>query len=115
VSRWFRWTGTYYQYANRLATLWFLREQGIGARLVFVSFIADRFPDDTPCPSSEEEWLALIDARRLTLGLPTRPSRRSSTTYSCHLSLLDDEGRPALLFDRPPGLRRGCRRFGRNG
>jgi len=70
VNRWFRWTGTYYQYANRLATLRFLREHGVGARLVFVYFLADRFPDSTPCPSSRAEWLALIEARRLTLGLP---------------------------------------------
>jgi hypothetical protein len=70
VSRWFRWTGTYYQYANRLATLWFLREHGVGARLVSVYFTGDRFPDRTPCPASEAEWLALIETRRLTLGLP---------------------------------------------
>jgi hypothetical protein len=72
VSRWFCWTGTYYQYANRLATLWFLREQDVGAHLVFVYFIGDRFPDGTPCPSSRAEWLGLIEARRLTLGLPTQ-------------------------------------------
>lgn len=72
MSRWFRWTATYYQYANRLATLWFLREQGVGARLVSVYFVGDRFPDRTPCPASRAEWLALIEARRLMLGLPTQ-------------------------------------------
>ena len=70
VNRWFRWTGTYYQYANRLATLWFLRKHGIDSRLVFIYFVGDRFPDKTPCPASEADWLALIEARRLTLGLP---------------------------------------------
>jgi hypothetical protein len=52
--------------------LWFLRKHGISARLVFVYFTGDAFPDGTPCPATEEEWERLIEARRLTLGLPRR-------------------------------------------
>lgn len=43
VHRFFDWTGTYYQYANRLAALWFLREHDVPARLVFVYFTGDVF------------------------------------------------------------------------
>ena len=72
VHRFFAWTGSYYQYANRLAMLWFLRDHGVDARLVGIYFIGDTFPDATPSPASRRVWEQLIDARRLTLGLPER-------------------------------------------
>jgi len=73
VHRFFPWLGTYYQYANRLAALHFLVNQaGVPAHLLHVYFIGDRFPDGTECPASEEHWRQLIEARRLTLGLPVR-------------------------------------------
>jgi hypothetical protein len=72
VHRYFSWIDSYYQYANRLATLAFLRDNNIDARLVFIYFVGDEFPDGTPCPDTERKWRRLIEARRLTLGLPTR-------------------------------------------
>jgi hypothetical protein len=72
VHRYCPWVGTYYQYANRLAVLWFLRQRDVDAHLAFIYFTGDVFPDGTPCPSSEREWKRLIEARRLTLGLPRR-------------------------------------------
>jgi hypothetical protein len=73
VHRHFTWLGSYYQYANRLAILYFLAKEidpPVAARLVFVHFLGDQFPDARPCPATEGEWLSLIEARRLTLGLP---------------------------------------------
>jgi len=73
VHRHFTWLGSYYQYANRLAVLYFLTRKvkpPVPARLVFLHFVGDKFPDGRPCPATEAEWLALIDARRMTLGLP---------------------------------------------
>jgi hypothetical protein len=70
VTRFLAWNGTYYQYANRLTVLRFLHEHGVLAHLVFVYITGDRFPDGTPCPASPAEWEPLIEARRLTLGLP---------------------------------------------
>jgi hypothetical protein len=64
------WIHSYYQYANRLAILDFLRQNDIDACLVFIYFTGDRFPDARTCPASETEWKRLIEARRLTLGLP---------------------------------------------
>jgi hypothetical protein len=39
---------------------------------VFVHFVGDRFPDRTPCPQNQAEWERLIEARRVTPGLPTQ-------------------------------------------
>lgn len=72
VHRFFPWEGTYYQYANRLAFLYFLRKIGVSARLVFIYFYGDQFPDGTPCPDSPDRWRELIQACHLTLGLLDR-------------------------------------------
>jgi hypothetical protein len=44
--------------------------QGERPRLLHVYFTGDRFPDNRECPADAEAWRVLIDARRLTLGLP---------------------------------------------
>jgi len=72
VHRQFSWTDSYYQYANRLATLWFLRMHNVPARLLFVYFTGDVFPDGRECPATAKDWQRLIEARRLTLGLPKK-------------------------------------------
>ena len=75
VHRDYPWTGTYYQYANRLAALFFLNTIArLPARLLNVYFMGDRFPDGRACPADESEWRPLIEARRITLGLPRRHS-----------------------------------------
>lgn len=57
VHRDFQWLGTYYQYANRLACLYFLNVIGqVPARLVTIYFTGDKFPDGRVCPSTETEW-----------------------------------------------------------
>lgn len=96
VHRFVPWTGTYYQYANRLAMLWFLRKHDVEARLVLIYFYGDKFPDATPCPRTPREWEPLFDARRLTLGLP---KRHALSKYEHHVFL------PALKRD--PSLRHG--------
>jgi hypothetical protein len=71
VHRDYPWEGTYYQYANRLACLYFLNiVVGIPTRLVLIYFVGDRFPDGRLCPGSEDDWKPLIQACHLTLGLP---------------------------------------------
>jgi hypothetical protein len=57
--------------ANRLAVLYFLVvEASLTARLLEVFITGDAFPDECPCPQNQGEWQGLIEARRLTLGLP---------------------------------------------
>lgn len=66
----FSWVDTYYQYANRLATLYFLTERvRQPARLVFLYFVGDDMGDGRPCPATEAEWRELIQACHRTLGL----------------------------------------------
>ena len=47
------WTQTYYQLANRIAHLHFLRKHGVDARLLLVGFIG---ADDVGGPATAAEW-----------------------------------------------------------
>ena len=71
VARSVPWHETYYQYANRLATLFFLTQEArTRARLVFLYFTGDEFPDGRVCPTSQTEWLPHIEEAHRALGLP---------------------------------------------
>ena len=64
------WSGKLYQYANRIAHLYLLRELNrIPAYLLFIYFIVDR---DVDGPQTTEEWKAAIEVAERVLGLPTR-------------------------------------------
>lgn len=61
------WTGTFYQYANRVAHLHFLREQnGADAHLVNVYFYN---APDVPSPPSPAHWEGAITVAECYLGL----------------------------------------------
>lgn len=65
------WHGRYYQYANRLAALYFLNVVvKIPARLIFLYFTGDVFPDGRPCPQNEQDWTLLISRCHAELKLP---------------------------------------------
>ena len=65
------WLNGYYQYANRLAVLWHLMEHREPARLLFVYFTGDRFPNaGFACPEDEEGWREALIGRSSKLGLP---------------------------------------------
>ena len=65
------WHQTYYQYANRLAALFFLTQEAVTrARLIFLYFTGDVFPDGRLCPTSQTEWLPHIGEAHRALGLP---------------------------------------------
>ena len=92
VHRFFCWTGSYYQFANRLAALYVLEKHAIPAMLVGVYIYGDQFPDGTPCPATAAEWEPLLEARRRTLGLVREPegvrdvflpALRSASTQQC--------------------------------
>lgn len=64
------WSATFYQYANRLAHLYLLRElNGVDAYLLFVYFVNAR---DMDGPKSIDEWRAAIQVLEGALGIPTR-------------------------------------------
>ena len=60
------WTSDYYQHANRLAHLYFLRELNRqDARLVFVYFVND----DTHISTSLDEWRGALAIQKKRMGL----------------------------------------------
>lgn len=65
------WLNGYYQYCNRLALLNFLTEKGVGAHLLFIYFVGDRFPDRfaVECPQTAEEWQPSLSAMDEHVGL----------------------------------------------
>ncbi len=63
------WTEVFYQYANRLAHLYFLRQNRVDACLLFVDFINDA---DMAGPASAAEWEAAYRVADYALGLPKR-------------------------------------------
>ena|SRR5215218_11187097 len=61
------WSECFYQYANRVAHLWFLRNKGVDAKLVLLGFLNDK---DIHGPSSAEAWHAAYTVVDYVLGLP---------------------------------------------
>jgi len=54
------WLRKYYQYANRIAMLYFLRENNISAKLLFIYFTGDTFPGKK-CPQTADQWNKKIE------------------------------------------------------
>jgi hypothetical protein len=71
VKAWPRvaWTECFYQLANRVAHLYFLRNHGVNAKLLLVNFVGDERMNG---PRSEAEWQAAYDVVWGVLGVPTR-------------------------------------------
>lgn len=67
VREGFDWTGLYYQFANRLAHLWWLRAQGVQAHLLFVDFLCD---NDIGGPGEVADWDLAFAKAAVALGLP---------------------------------------------
>jgi hypothetical protein len=63
------WTGPLYQHANRLAHLWWLRQQGEDAHLVFLYFVN---ADDVGGPATVERWNGAIELEEKVLGVGKR-------------------------------------------
>ncbi len=64
-----RWPDQFYQFTNRLAHLWFLREAGIDAFMVFVGFLDD---EEMAGPTCAEAWEAAYQVAGYALGLGNR-------------------------------------------
>lgn len=75
------WASGYYQYANRLAHLMFLRQRGVDAHLVFIYFLNDR---DVRGPTSAIGWADVIDDCHVRLGL-----QRHSLAEGVHSIFVD--------------------------
>lgn len=71
------WMHGCYQFANRLATLWFLHEQKIPTHLLFIYFTGDKRPVSPnsqwnhDCPADEEGWKDSLTKQADLIGLPS--------------------------------------------
>ena len=63
------WLSDYYQYANRLAALYFLHNHGVPAHLLLVYFVGDRSGSGLDFPQSPKEWRDVLDAQEKHMGL----------------------------------------------
>ncbi len=66
------WHRTYYQYANRLAHLWWLRSQGVDAHLLLIGFLGDT---EMNGPTLAADWHTATTRAEMTLGLVPNPLR----------------------------------------
>jgi hypothetical protein len=74
VSDTIDWTGTFYQYVNRIAHLFYLREKNkIKAHLLFIYFINDVSVNG---PKTKDEWLGAIQTMECYLGLSKKHKLR---------------------------------------
>jgi hypothetical protein len=62
------WLAPYFRFANRIATLWFLYEQGIDARLVYVCLVGEERRADVA--RSTDEWQRALAEMDGWLGRP---------------------------------------------
>ncbi len=77
------WSCNFYQYANRLAYQYFLRElSGVPSKLVFLYFLND---PDLGQPAAEAEWRGAIRLIHSVLGLP--PSLRSRNVFEAFVDV----------------------------
>ena len=65
------WHRQFYQYANRLAHLWWLRDCGVNAHLVLIGFVGD---DAVQGPKQATDWQAAYRRADTALGLPATVS-----------------------------------------
>lgn len=76
------WSGTFYQYTNRIAHLYFLRTLNrANVRLVFLYFVGDA---DVDGPTSRSEWEGAIKVTEAYLGL-----RRHKLSRVVHHAFVD--------------------------
>ena len=81
------WAGYFYQYTNRLAHLYFLREKlNVDAYLVFVYFVGD---EAVHGPRSRDEWEAALTVMKLCLGIDKK-HRLSKYMLDVFVDVRDD-------------------------
>ena len=63
------WSGTFYQYTNRLAHLYFLWKNKVKAYLLFIYFIGDSSFTDKYTPGTRAEWEAALLVMKTFFGV----------------------------------------------
>lgn len=86
------WMSGYFQYANRLAHLTFLKNHDVDAHLLFVYFLNDK---DMRGPSTVDEWHAAEDEAHEHLGINPHSLSAVHSIYVDVLGLAAATSRPA--------------------
>lgn len=66
------WLNQYYQYANRLAVLYFFMKESkpsINCHMLFINFYGDKRPNNIKCPQGKEEWEDYRERIHTSLGI----------------------------------------------
>jgi hypothetical protein len=66
-----QWLDGYYQYANRVAVLDFLRQCNVPARLLNIYFVGDRGDARRSCPNDIAGWNDVLVPLKAHIGLPS--------------------------------------------
>jgi hypothetical protein len=94
------WLGSYYQYANRLAALHFLRDCAqppVPARLLFIYFLGDKHKGQD-CPQTREDWAPAVNAMEVALGIDRdSPLYKKVHHMFLHVNPRTDFGNPFKL------------------
>lgn len=94
------WMGSYYQYANRLAALYFLMEEcqpPVQARLLFIYFLGDKHKGQD-CPRNREDWAPAVNAMEAVLGIDrNNPLYKKVHHIFLHVNPRTDFGNPFKL------------------
>ncbi len=85
------WMNGYYQLANRLAHLWFLRERGVDARLVLLQFTGET---GMPTASSPAAYHEAFDTAMKQLGFD--PAVAIPGVLSVHIDVAELNGRRSI-------------------
>jgi hypothetical protein len=93
------WSGTFYQYANRLAHHYFLTKvNGLPSILVFLYFTN---APDMDGPETSVEWKGAIRLLHAALGLPAHLQSRGVFDAFLDVRTLQDAGWQAAAVDKP--------------
>ena len=64
------WLNEYYQFANRIAALWHMRQYDEPGRLLFIYFTGDSFPSgNVDCPGGPAGWASALAKQEQHLGV----------------------------------------------
>ena len=79
-----KWMEDYYQLANRIAALWFLRKDGTDAALVNIYFLNDLNNGNRDCPKDIDSWKPIIADEYKYLGITDNPFVKENV-FSCFI------------------------------
>jgi hypothetical protein len=90
------WHRVFYQLANRIAHLWFLRDRGVNAHLVLVNFTNVA---EVNGPASADEWRAAYQVVWYVLGLHAGHMLSRHTSSNCTLMFALWRNQTTARFD----------------